>query len=46
MAEAKRVTLGHGAGGKLTHDLVQEVFLPRFRNAALEELGDSAVLSF
>lgn len=39
-----KVTLGHGAGGKLTHQLVQDVFLPRFKNALLEELGDSAVL--
>jgi len=39
------VTLGHGAGGKLTHDLVEEVFLSRLDSATLGELGDAAVLA-
>lgn len=44
MADDRRVTLGHGAGGRLTDELVRQVFLPRLRNAALEELADSARL--
>lgn len=36
------IRLAHGSGGKLTHDLVERVFLPRFRNEILEELADSA----
>jgi hydrogenase expression/formation protein HypE len=38
------VTMGHGSGGRLTKELVEEVFLSAFRNPELEELSDSAVL--
>ncbi len=38
------VTLGHGGGGKLTHRLVTELFLPAFDNDALRELHDGAVV--
>lgn len=38
------VTLGHGAGGRLSHELVADHFLPKLRNPALAELGDSAVI--
>jgi hydrogenase expression/formation protein HypE len=38
------VVLGHGGGGKLTSELVENLFLPAFRNDVLESLGDSAVL--
>ncbi len=36
--------MGHGGGGKLGSELVEHLFLPAFRNAALENLGDAAVL--
>jgi len=39
-----RVLLGHGAGGRLTGELVREVFLPALTNPELERLSDSAVL--
>ncbi len=39
-----RVLLGHGAGGRLTGELVRGVFLPAFRNPELERLADAAVL--
>jgi len=39
-----RVLLGHGGGGRLTRDLVEQVFLPAFRNDALAVLHDAAVL--
>lgn len=38
------VTIGHGSGGRLTHDLVRDVFLRRFENAYLAAQGDSAAL--
>jgi hydrogenase expression/formation protein HypE len=38
------ILLSHGSGGKLTHDLVNKIFLPGFSNPALDELGDSAIL--
>lgn len=39
----RRITLGHGAGGRLTLDLVQGVFAPLLANRFLEPLGDAAV---
>jgi hydrogenase expression/formation protein HypE len=40
----ERVQLGHGSGGKLSVALLRERFLPRFTNAALDQLGDAAVV--
>jgi len=39
-----RIQLGHGAGGRLTHELVQSYFVPAFDNPALARLSDSAIL--
>jgi hydrogenase expression/formation protein HypE len=39
------IVMGHGGGGKLGSELVEHLFLPAFRNAALENLGDAAVLN-
>jgi hydrogenase expression/formation protein HypE len=44
MSEAK-ILLAHGSGGKLSHDLVSKIFLPRFSNPFLEPLDDSARLT-
>ena len=38
------VVMGHGAGGKLTAELVEHLFLPAFRNKTLAELSDAAVI--
>ncbi len=38
------ITIGHGAGGRLSHQLVKEHFLPHFNSQVLSELQDSAVL--
>lgn len=38
------IVMGHGGGGKLGNELVEHLFLPAFRNPALEDLGDAAVL--
>ncbi|AHV97390.1 hydrogenase expression/formation protein HypE [Paenibacillus sabinae] len=38
------ITLAHGSGGKLTHQLIQGIFQKHFRNDWLLEGGDSAVL--
>ena len=37
------ILLGHGSGGRLTAKLMEDVFLPAFRNAALERMDDQAV---
>ncbi len=38
------IVIAHGGGGKLGNELVEHLFLPAFRNPALENLGDAAVL--
>ena len=40
------VILGHGGGGKLSAELVENIFVPAFDNRTLDNLGDSAVLDF
>ena len=40
----ERVTLSHGAGGKATQTLVEDVFLGAFGNPALAPLDDGATL--
>ncbi|MGH9485385.1 MAG: hydrogenase expression/formation protein HypE [Terriglobales bacterium] len=44
LREHERIVLGHGAGGKLTAQLIDDVFLPAFRNPVLERMDDQAVL--
>ncbi len=44
LTEYPHVTLAHGGGGRLTHALVERMFLAAFRNPALEPLHDGAVL--
>jgi hydrogenase expression/formation protein HypE len=44
MSEEK-ILLAHGSGGKLSHDLIKEMFLPRFSNPCLEPLDDSAKIT-
>jgi hydrogenase expression/formation protein HypE len=38
------VLLGHGSGGTLSGELVRDLFLPAFHNAALDRLDDQAIL--
>lgn len=38
------VQLAHGGGGRKTARLVEQMFVPAFSSAALEQLGDGAVL--
>ncbi len=38
------VQLAHGAGGKLSKELIDKFFLPRFINSTLEKMEDQAVL--
>ncbi len=46
ISDYKNILLAHGSGGKLSHDLVRKIFLPRFRNAYLETLQDGATLPY
>jgi len=38
------ILLGHGSGGRLTAQLIDELFVPRFGDPELARLGDAAVL--
>src|SRR5215472_4221708 len=40
----KTIVLGHGSGGRLTAQLVRDLFLPAFDNPVLRTLDDQAVL--
>ena len=40
----QRILLAHGGGGRMTRDLVEQLFVPAFRNDVLAALHDSAVL--
>jgi len=39
------VLLGHGGGGKLSAELVRDIFLPAFDNPALARLNDQAIVN-
>ncbi len=41
----ERIVIGHGSGGKMTHDLVKNVFQPYFTNPALDAGDDFADLA-
>jgi hydrogenase expression/formation protein HypE len=40
----EKILLGHGSGGKLTHDLIRDLFLAHFSGPSLAKLDDSAVV--
>ncbi len=41
----ERITLDHGSGGEASRELVETVFLNRFKNRILERMDDSAVIA-
>jgi hydrogenase expression/formation protein HypE len=42
--ERDRVVLGHGSGGRLSANLLRDIFLPLFSNPVLDLLDDQAVV--
>ena len=44
ITERKNIVLGHGSGGRLTAQLIHDVFLPAFDNEILRKMDDQAVL--
>src|SRR4051812_33517791 len=44
LMQHKTVVMGHGSGGRLSAQLLRELFLPAFDNAVLRKLDDQAVL--
>jgi hydrogenase expression/formation protein HypE len=43
ISDRKNIVMGHGSGGKLSAQLVRELFLPAFDNEYLRKLDDQAV---
>src|SRR5450432_2600553 len=43
ITERKNIVMGHGSGGKLSAQLVRDLFLPAFDNGYLRKLDDQAV---
>ena len=39
-----RILLAHGSGGRLSHELIRDLFLPQFHAPALARLDDAAVV--
>ena len=39
------ILLGHGSGGRLSSELIHDIFLPAFRNPALARLDDQAIVN-
>ena len=39
-----RIVLAHGGGGRLTHQLIERIFIPAFGNPMLEQRHDGAVV--
>lgn len=44
ISQHERIILGHGSGGKLSAQLIENIFLPAFRNPILDKLDDQAIL--
>lgn len=44
MIKDDRITLDYGSGGKKTSSLIEEMIVPLFKNEALSQLGDGAIL--
>ena len=45
ITDHKEIVLGHGSGGRLTHQLIERMLLPQFKNELLEPLHDGAIFS-
>ncbi len=44
LAQSERIVLGHGSGGRLSAELLRDVFLPVFGNPVLDRMDDQAVV--
>jgi hydrogenase expression/formation protein HypE len=42
--EHPQIVMGHGSGGKLSAELIEKIFVSRFRNPVLEKMDDQAML--
>ena len=44
LSHHKTVVMGHGSGGRLSAQLIHDLFLPAFDNPVLRKMDDQAVL--
>lgn len=44
LAQRDRIVLGHGSGGRLSAELLGDVFLPLFSNPVLDRMDDQAIV--
>jgi hydrogenase expression/formation protein HypE len=44
LSHQDRIVMGHGSGGKMSHDLITRLFFPPFDNAALRAGDDAGVV--
>lgn len=44
LVDSDEILMGHGSGGRLTAQLVEQLIVPAFRNPALERLDDAALV--
>jgi len=45
LSHTDQIVIGHGSGGRMTHDLIQSVFAKQFSNPALDQNNDAASLN-
>ncbi|HML15817.1 MAG TPA: hydrogenase expression/formation protein HypE [Bryobacteraceae bacterium] len=45
VAVRDKIVLGHGSGGRLSADLLRDIFLPLFSNPMLDRLDDQAIFA-
>ena len=45
LIQNKQIIVGHGSGGKLSHDLISQLFIPSFDNPTLRAGNDAGVVS-
>lgn len=44
LSATDRIVLGHGSGGRLSSELLRDVFLPLFTNPVLDRMDDQAIV--
>jgi hydrogenase expression/formation protein HypE len=44
LPHGEQIVMGHGAGGRMSHQLIQRAFLPAFQNPALSVGNDAALV--
>jgi len=45
LPHTEQIVMGHGAGGRMSHRLIQQAFLPAFQNPALNAGDDAALVA-